>query len=49
LIKQYHDPQVDAALAQLKIAFDNAEKASPGISKQIVQQIIEEVRKTNSK
>jgi len=46
LLKQYKDQQVVAALAQLKIAFDNAEKAQPGISHQIVAQIIEAI-KTN--
>jgi len=37
-----------AALAQLKIAFDNAEKAQPGISHQIIAQIIEALKTSNS-
>jgi len=42
------DQQVVAALAQLKIAFDNAEKAQPGISHQIIAQIIEALKTSNS-
>jgi serine/threonine-protein kinase 24/25/MST4 len=45
LLKQNKDQQVVAALAQLKIAFDNAEKAQPGISHQIIAQIIETLKR----
>jgi len=45
LLKQNQDPQVVSALAQLKIAFDNAEKAQPGISHQIIAQIIEALKR----
>jgi hypothetical protein len=46
LIKTNQDEaQVVAALAQLKIAFDNAEKAKPGISHQMIAQIIETLKR----
>jgi serine/threonine protein kinase len=45
LLKQNKDQQVVAALAQLKVAFDNAEKAQPGISHQIIAQIIETLKR----
>jgi len=48
LLKQNQDPQVVQALASLKIAFDNAEKAQPGISHQIIAQIIEALKSTNA-
>jgi len=32
------------ALAQIKIAFDNAEKAKPGIAQTIIAEIIEAVK-----
>eukprot|EP01101_Sappina_pedata_P009929 TRINITY_DN6135_c0_g1_i1.p1 TRINITY_DN6135_c0_g1~~TRINITY_DN6135_c0_g1_i1.p1 ORF type:complete len:441 (-),score=204.20 TRINITY_DN6135_c0_g1_i1:222-1544(-) len=44
LLKQNKDHQVVAALAQLKVAFDNAERAQPGISHQIIAQIIEALK-----
>jgi len=33
------------ALGQLKLAFDNAEKAQPGITHQIIVQIIETLKR----
>eukprot|EP00005_Dracoamoeba_jomungandri_P003109 CAMPEP_0174260454 /NCGR_PEP_ID=MMETSP0439-20130205/9721_1 /TAXON_ID=0 /ORGANISM="Stereomyxa ramosa, Strain Chinc5" /LENGTH=437 /DNA_ID=CAMNT_0015344705 /DNA_START=69 /DNA_END=1382 /DNA_ORIENTATION=- len=45
LLKQNTDEQVVSALAQLKIAFDNAEKAQPGITHTMIAQIIETLKR----
>eukprot|EP01115_Flamella_aegyptia_P004685 TRINITY_DN20014_c0_g1_i1.p1 TRINITY_DN20014_c0_g1~~TRINITY_DN20014_c0_g1_i1.p1 ORF type:complete len:446 (+),score=192.77 TRINITY_DN20014_c0_g1_i1:122-1459(+) len=45
LLRQNQDDSVIAALAQLKIAFDNAEKAKPGITHQLIAQIIETLKR----
>eukprot|EP00999_Lentomonas_sp_LEN2_P002008 NODE_318_length_1646_cov_23.023041_g286_i0.p1 GENE.NODE_318_length_1646_cov_23.023041_g286_i0~~NODE_318_length_1646_cov_23.023041_g286_i0.p1 ORF type:complete len:456 (-),score=83.01 NODE_318_length_1646_cov_23.023041_g286_i0:114-1481(-) len=45
LLKTHKDEQVIAALAQLKIAFDAAEKAQPGITHSIIAQIIETLKR----
>jgi len=47
LLKTQHDEKAVAALAQLKIAFDNAETAQPGITHQMIAHIIETL-KSNS-
>ncbi len=39
---------VIAALAQLKIAFDNAERAKPGITHSLIAQIIETLKRYNA-
>jgi serine/threonine-protein kinase 24/25/MST4 len=44
LLKQHNDDKVVAALAQLKIAFDNAENAQPGITHQMIAHIIETLK-----
>eukprot|EP01095_Lingulamoeba_sp_RSL-Kostka_P005403 TRINITY_DN1673_c0_g2_i2.p1 TRINITY_DN1673_c0_g2~~TRINITY_DN1673_c0_g2_i2.p1 ORF type:complete len:370 (-),score=164.16 TRINITY_DN1673_c0_g2_i2:168-1277(-) len=44
LIKTYNDPRIISALAQLKVAFDNAEKAQPGITHQMIAHIIETLK-----
>jgi len=49
LLKQQNDEKVVAALAQLKIAFDNAENASPGISHQMIAHIIETLKSNNAR
>jgi serine/threonine-protein kinase 24/25/MST4 len=41
LLKNNQEEGVIAALAQLKIAFDNAERAKPGITHSLIAQIIE--------
>lgn len=46
LLKANNDERVIAAVAQLKIAFDNAESAQPGITHQMIAHIIETL-KTN--
>eukprot|EP01087_Luapelamoeba_hula_P010567 TRINITY_DN27_c0_g1_i1.p1 TRINITY_DN27_c0_g1~~TRINITY_DN27_c0_g1_i1.p1 ORF type:complete len:445 (-),score=105.71 TRINITY_DN27_c0_g1_i1:151-1485(-) len=45
LLKSNQDEDVISSLAQLKIAFDNAEKAQPGITHTIIAQIIETLKK----
>jgi len=45
LLKQNQEEGVIAALAQLKIAFDNAERAKPGITHQLIAQIIETLKR----
>eukprot|EP01113_Clastostelium_recurvatum_P048541 TRINITY_DN886_c0_g1_i1.p1 TRINITY_DN886_c0_g1~~TRINITY_DN886_c0_g1_i1.p1 ORF type:complete len:496 (-),score=139.98 TRINITY_DN886_c0_g1_i1:78-1565(-) len=45
LLKSNQEEPVIAALAQLKIAFDNAERAKPGISHQMIAQIIETLKR----
>jgi len=45
LLKTHKDEKVIAALAQLKIAFDTAEKAQPGITHGIIAQIIETLKR----
>lgn len=45
LLRQHRDDAVVNALAQLKIAFDNAEKAQPGITHSIIAQIIETLKR----
>eukprot|EP01097_Dermamoeba_algensis_P006185 TRINITY_DN3889_c0_g1_i1.p1 TRINITY_DN3889_c0_g1~~TRINITY_DN3889_c0_g1_i1.p1 ORF type:complete len:453 (-),score=109.98 TRINITY_DN3889_c0_g1_i1:695-2053(-) len=45
LLKSNPDENVAAALAQLKIAFDNAEKAQPGLSHTFLVQVIETLKK----
>jgi len=45
LLKSNQDEAVIAALAQLKIAFDNAEKAKPGITHSLIAQIIETLKR----
>jgi len=49
LLKAQNDEKVVAALAQLKIAFDNAENASPGISHQMIAHIIETLKSNNTR
>lgn len=45
LLKQNQEEGVIAALAQLKIAFDNAERARPGITHNLIAQIIETLKR----
>jgi len=45
LLKSNTDENVISALAQLKIAFDNAEKAQPGITHTMIAQIIETLKR----
>eukprot|EP01110_Echinostelium_bisporum_P008174 TRINITY_DN29_c0_g1_i1.p1 TRINITY_DN29_c0_g1~~TRINITY_DN29_c0_g1_i1.p1 ORF type:complete len:487 (-),score=191.75 TRINITY_DN29_c0_g1_i1:311-1771(-) len=45
LLKTNQEEPVIAALAQLKIAFDNAEKAKPGITHAMIAQIIETLKR----
>lgn len=45
LLRQHREDAVVNALAQLKIAFDNAEKAQPGITHSIIAQIIETLKR----
>jgi len=45
LLKTTQEENVIAAVAQLKMAFDNAEKAKPGISHQMIAQIIETLKR----
>jgi len=45
LLKQHQDEQVIAALAQLKIAFDNAERSKPGITHSLIAHIIETLKR----
>jgi len=45
LLKQNQEEGVIAALAQLKIAFDNAERAKPGITHSLIAQIIETLKR----
>jgi len=45
LLKSNQEEGVIAALAQLKIAFDNAERAKPGITHNLIAQIIETLKK----
>lgn len=47
LLRAQNDDKVVAALAQLKIAFDNAEGACPGITHQMIAHVIETL-KSNS-
>jgi len=44
-LKTQKDDKTVQALAQLKLAFDNAEKTQPGISHLIIAQIIETLRR----
>lgn len=48
LLKANQDEQVIASLAQLKIAFDNAERAQAGITHQMIAQIIETLKNNNN-
>jgi len=45
LLKSNQEEAVIAALAQLKIAFDNAERAKPGITHSLIAQIIETLKR----
>lgn len=45
LLKTNQEEPVIAALAQLKIAFDNAERAKPGITHSMIAQIIETLKR----
>jgi hypothetical protein len=45
LLKSNQEEGVIAALAQLKIAFDNAERAKPGITHSMIAQIIETLKR----
>eukprot|EP01114_Cavostelium_apophysatum_P020699 TRINITY_DN700_c0_g1_i1.p1 TRINITY_DN700_c0_g1~~TRINITY_DN700_c0_g1_i1.p1 ORF type:complete len:454 (-),score=105.07 TRINITY_DN700_c0_g1_i1:128-1489(-) len=45
LLKSNQEEAVIAALAQLKIAFDNAERAKPGITHSMIAQIIETLKR----
>jgi len=45
LLKTNNDEEVVSALAQLKIAFDNAERAQPGITHTMIAQIIETLKR----
>jgi serine/threonine-protein kinase 24/25/MST4 len=45
LLKTNQEEPVIAALAQLKIAFDNAERAKPGITHAMIAQIIETLKR----
>jgi hypothetical protein len=45
LLKTHQEEAVIAALAQLKIAFDNAERAKPGITHAMIAQIIETLKR----
>lgn len=45
LLKNNQEEPVIAALAQLKIAFDSAEKAKPGITHSMIAQIIETLKR----
>jgi len=45
LLKSNQDEAVIAALAQLKIAFDNAERAKPGITHSLIAQVIETLKR----
>jgi len=45
LLKSNQEESVIAALAQLKIAFDNAERAKPGITHSLIAQIIETLKR----
>jgi len=45
LLKTHQDEATIAALAQLKIAFDQAEKAQPGITHTMIAQIIETLKR----
>jgi len=45
LLKNNQEEPVIAALAQLKIAFDNAERAKPGITHAMIAQIIETLKR----
>lgn len=45
LLKQNQEEGVIAALAQLKIAFDNAERSKPGITHSLIAQIIETLKR----
>jgi len=45
LLKSNQEEAVIAALAQLKIAFDNAERAKPGITHNLIAQIIETLKR----
>jgi hypothetical protein len=45
MLKSNTDENVISALAQLKIAFDNAEKAQPGITHTMIAQIIETLKR----
>mmetsp|Transcript_20917 Transcript_20917/g.28843 ORF Transcript_20917/g.28843 Transcript_20917/m.28843 type:complete len:464 (+) Transcript_20917:158-1549(+) len=48
LLKANQDEQVINALAQLKVAFDNAERAQAGITHQMIANIIETLKSNNS-
>lgn len=49
LVKAQNDDKVIAALAQLKIAFDNAENASPGITHQMIAHVIETLKNNSNR
>lgn len=44
LLKANNDEKVISALAQLKIAFDNAESAQPGITHRMIAHIFETLK-----
>jgi len=48
LLKAQNDERTVAALAQLKIAFDNAENAQPGITHQMIAHIIETLKNNSA-
>jgi len=45
LLKQYQDDTTVAALAQLKTAFDQAERVQPGITHTFIAQVIETLKR----
>jgi len=45
LLKTYQDEATIGALAQLKIAFDNAERAQPGLTHTMIAEIIETLKR----
>ncbi len=45
LLKTHQDEATVTALAQLKVAFDNAERAQPGITHTMIAQIIETLKR----
>ncbi|EGG18570.1 severin kinase [Cavenderia fasciculata] len=49
LLNNTQDENVINSLAQLKMAFDNAEKAKPGITHQLIAQIIETLKRIKKK
>lgn len=45
LLKIHPEEDATAAIAQLKIAFDNCEKAKPGITHALVVQLIDQLKR----